>query len=251
LIADALKYLVSLGQKSAEIKTVQLPGGRRLTAWGEDTEICPDDPEPINDVLTTMADLEQWLIDYATDEGAPVVFVGANRITALCHREREHEKLSCKVPLEHSKAWHSVLKLLGGMKHREFVRELRGPLNGAVDPKYLPIFRNLDFARASSVARGVTNTGEKLGRSVESLAQSASGEIPDQLQVTLPVYRLDAISNQVVRCGVEIDPDNETIRFIPVGDDLEEAIDMARRQIVAWINQHKPASVTVFSGEPV
>jgi len=252
LIADALKFLFEAGRKSREVQFVELPGGRRLTLWGEDSEIAAENNEPINDQLTTLADLELWLQEYATDDAEPVVFVGELHVNALSHRQLPHEKNTAFVPLAKSLAWDALEEACKapGVKQDQFVRLLRGPLAGAIDPKWLPVFRRMNFTRSNSTDRGVGLNGEKLGRSVEKLAQSIDGELPDQLQFTLPVFQLSELTRQVVRCAVEVDADSELIRLLPVGDDFQEAIDAARRQIAAWVREHKPVSVSVYMGNP-
>jgi len=250
MIADAIKLLVELGRKSKDVQQVKLPGGRLLTLWGEDTEIGPMDAPGIKDELTTLADLERWLMDYATDEGSPVVFVSATAIKAIVNRELPHERKEAWVSPERSPAFEALLacKQPAGVKHREFVRMLRGPLAGTIDDKWLKIFRKMNFSRLAQTERGIAASGEKLGRSVETAAQSIEGELPETMTFTVDVWQLPELTRQPVRCAVEIDAETETIRLLPVADELEQALDRARRQIVTWLNEHVPESVSVFSG---
>jgi hypothetical protein len=202
--------------------------------------------------LTTLSDLEQWLLDYGTDDAEPVVFVGAAKVIALTDRQLPHLRSAACVPLNFSQAWLALDAACRapGLKQDAFVRALRGPLAGCIDPKWLAVFRRINFTRSNATDRGIGHAGEKLGRSVEKLAQSADGEIPEQLTISLPVFQLSELTCQTVRCAVEVDADSEMIRLIPSADDWQDAIDTARRQIAAWVREHKPDIVTVYMGNP-
>lgn len=254
LSADALKYLVETGKALAEPKTVKLPGGRTMTMFGDSIDIAETDPVPIMDTLETLQDLAIWLERYATEAGIddrfpPVVMVGAFSVQAFVRRETHHDKATAHVPIPFSAAFDAIRVLCtDGMKQKEFVRALRGPWANSIDGQWLPVFRRMDFQRLQTSTRAVGPKGESLGRSVEMQAQSAEGDIPEQLTFRLPVYQLPELSQQELRVALEVDVDAEKIRGFRIGDDFELALTDARREIVLWLRDYVGEHITVLTG---
>jgi len=253
MLMDAIKYLVGLGRESAAIQQTTLPGGRVVTLYGDTVDVSQADAVPIGDKIWTLKDLIKWIVDKHENVDDPEcdVMVGPGHIVVKVNRDLVHVKVSAVMSLEHSKPFNSLnLLCTDGMPHKAFVRALRGPLYESFDEKWLAIFRRIDFKRSASSMRDTSNTGDKLGRSVETAAQSAAGEIPESILFTVPIYSIDerALVLSSLRIGIEVDPDTEMIRGIPAGDCVDEALREAKSSIVEYIRDNVPDTVRVYSG---
>jgi hypothetical protein len=153
------------------------------------------------------------------------------------------------VALPVSAAWATVKELCDqGFRQKDFVRAVRGPLFGTTDPRWLPVFRRMDFQRLAKSTREVSNAGEKLGRSVEMAAQSADGEIPESMTFVLPVFTLQELRARELRVAIEVDVDTERIRGGRIGDDFDAAFQAARYEIVEWLRDNVGEHITVLAG---
>lgn len=254
MIKDALEYLVNLGRKTCAAERMALPGGRVLvTLPGGEVMDIRDDPTPIVDRLETLGDLIAWLNEHASVDGETCIFVDRRRVVALVHRELSHLTKRAIVELTPSVARVALDRWLAaesGYSQAAVVRLLRGELMDCYNPEILPIFRRLDFERRKQSAGAVTHARESLGRTVEALAQSSEGDIPETLLVTLPWTVHPEGGKVPLRLAVQVSGDTETIRVYPEGDCIERSERGTLERIHEFLVRAVDIeSVTVYRGE--
>ena len=249
MLQEAFKYLFDRGRASVEVKTLALPGGQILVYDEKESQVYNSDPTPITDRLTTIEDLIKWAEDYAVEEGEPVVFVSADRVVINVYRETAHKMRLASCNLRRSPAWNA---LTGWMKadlpQAGVVKALRGPLANTFEPAILSIFRRLDFQRKNAAAGTVGHAKESLGRSVEALAQSSDGEIPERIKFTIPVVReFEHFAGVMV--AVQVNASAETIGIYSEGSALEDATDGMVGQLTEYLRGMLPDYVSVYRAE--
>lgn len=236
MLKEALQLLVDLSQKSETAQRVPLPGHRIALVRGNDIELYDEDRKARTVTVDSLASFNRWVA--AIGDGRDVqITVSSSCITAIVDCE-EHINDTCHAPLPLSAAWESLAHWSGGpLPVAEVVKLLRTTLDGTFNKQHLPTFRSVDFQRMKAAAMKVSHTGESMGRTVEKLAQSSAGEIPEILTFELEVYALDvAFTRRKVQFAVDVNCDSERIAITPVGDCITEAIKATKAELIEWLD---------------
>lgn len=250
MIKEALQHLIELGQKAAEVERLALPGGQVLIKMpgGEYMERA-DDPTPVFDKLETVDDLASWLRDNGDMGNLPTVFVGESIIEAALYRTEARRAV---VELKHSAAFKCLemwCKAEAGFAQARVVRLLRGELAGCYNPAILAVFRRLDFTRRKQAGGELSHNKESLGRSVEAMAQSSSGEIPETILFDVPLYTLPEAGKVPISVAVQVNSETETIAIYPEGDTIERAERETRERLRSVIASRVEEYVSVYKGK--
>jgi hypothetical protein len=101
-------------------------------------------------------------------------------------------------------------------------------------------------------ARGTISAGrESMGRDLDAQVKSEYGELPEWIELTIPLVRDPAIvERHTVRIDVDIDAVNGTIELTLMPDALQKAMQELLRGVVSNLRDDLPADVQVIHGQP-
>ncbi len=244
MIAEGITALTTLVAKS--LKPVPLPvKNPRLSYFVIDGEIQEIElPIPPRDHKAgSLEDLMNLANRFAADASspcAPVVWYDHERVVLVIDdfaRTDDDENAypyrveKATLELEVSDVFAALVKLRDNkplFNQKDFIRLLRIQLAGTLDPARL-----LNVVRRVKFENGVTTTGEKtknresMGREINA-AVSAEGDIPDEVTLSVPVYKtLRETDRYPVRCSVEVEPMEGVFRLMPLPDEIERVRNMA------------------------
>lgn len=232
MIEQALAFQHSLGKKSAEAKTLDLPGNKLLLVKPSgESEIIDKGPALRNDRVASLASLVDWCGNNGIEEQLDV-WVSDKLVLAVNGYNNPASTDKATLSLRESSAWATLLLWNGqGRKQKEAVRLLRGPLADTFDPQHLRVLKNLDFTRKSDGSRSVTHKGESLGRSVEAASQSRDGDIPEVIAFTVPRFDFEGSPTVFIKMAVEVDAEADTISLFVIGDAFVQGTRAALNEI--------------------
>lgn len=182
-------------------------------------------------VLSGSTGAELWLSEYR----ATLVYDRADR------RDRADLPFRMSTPF----AW---LKENGGknLSQSDLVRALRVDFHGCLTnaPTLLASIRRVKFQSESSSDRSISHGAESIGTSVLARAAGVTEEIPEEIQVTCPVFenaKLDRLAS--IGCAFEVDVAERCFRITPYPGELASAVDAALNSIACRF------SIDVFMGQ--
>lgn len=248
MLAEFVKSIQHLSNQAREPKVTQLPGGKMLVTVGEGPGIEYDNnPIPAKDNnLGTLDALIDWCSHY--DEIVDVqIDVHAYSILAVYDRQNPKGACDqCAFQYEQSVALDDLLEWEASPRSQsKVVKALRTDLYGTCDPKYLQVFRRIDFSRKNDGARTVSNTGESMGKSVEAVAQSSAGEIPEVLRFTVSLFDIPGARPQELVFACTVDPNTESIAINAVGGSVFSAIRNHRLAMVERLKEAFPTALVL------
>jgi len=156
----------------------------------------------------------------------PTIYVGRDGVVALLSAANRRERFT--LPLPQSREYHTLKNLAEGraaMKHRDFVNLLRIDLAGCVEPDVIKLFSEIKVAANGENESAIRVGKESIGRRATAAALGAGHELPEDITVTLAIYRdLTMPKYQVpVVCALVTDLQEMTFRLIPKAGQLEAA----------------------------
>lgn len=262
MLAEMIDRIVGFANKQHEFQSMELPGGReRLVRMpGGEVQRIPIPPAPRHHIA---GDLESFIgmleaVSNPEDASAAVFVtpldaaafgldhdVDSVAICGVFDFEDRRDNVCLMVPF--SAALKSLAKLFAPQPQKVVVQELRDSLHDVVDAALLPSFRSLDFSRRSDGSRIVEHGRESLGRSVEAAVRSKHGEIPESIEMDLPIFCGEPFDRFRYRISVSIDIDSasERIRFIPRGDDLGRCFQKAGEYLASEIHERLSGQLVV------
>lgn len=232
--------------KSVSPKTLDLPGGKLLLVVPGESSIQIDkDDVQCHDRVSSFDSMTEWCSRYEEDK--LVVQVHGDRVFVSANRTSPTKLNTVRFDLVQTKALSDLIDWMNRPRTQsQVVAGLRTSLSGTFDPSILPIFRRLDFQRKNDGSKTVSHTGESLGKSVEARAQTASGEIPDNLIFDLNLYSNVSTTIVTLRFALDVDAVNELIRIAPVGDTLNDAFRSTGLHLVQMIKQDLPKALVIL-----
>ena len=244
MIHDALKYLVGLGVKSVKPELIDLPGNKVGLFVNGELQTFDGDNRRVNSAIGNIESLMHWMTE---QEGLRQIWVKGDIVVGDLDAHLPHKCQHVVLELIRSQAFLMLQAWVDTpAAQKSVVRMLRGPLDGCFDAGYLSVFRALDFSRRSDGTKTIEHARESLGRSVESRAQSAGGEIPQTLVFDVPVFTC-GLGAEKLRFAVDVDAENERISINPIGDCMEDAQQVAREKLVGFLTERLP-DVEVYLG---
>lgn len=221
--------IVALAHGSNEPRTVDLPGNKLLLQVGDSVETHIKDRQTHYDRVLSLTSLVEWCFDREN----LVIKVSDDGIFAVNNRDVPIDSDSALLSFERSTAYADLLDWCKTPRTVAATRKgLTSKLAGTHDMAYLNIFKRLDFTRKNDGSKSATHTGESMGRSVEAVAQSGAGEIPDVLLFRCKLFAGIPTSECDLRFAVTVDPNLETIALAPVGDCIVDAHQNTRIELV-------------------
>lgn len=246
MLAEFVKAIVGLAKDSTEVKTIPIPGNLTLVRFPDGTvEKVENDPKLYRDSILSLGSLIDWI---GTGTNTHVM-VSSNKVVATRNRSNATLMEIAVFNLLPTKAFACLNDWeRNPCGQKVVVRNLRTTLDGTFDPKYLAIFRRIDFRRKTETTGVVGRAGESMGRSVEMSAQSVDGELPEVMDFSTPIFDGLAFPPEPLRYAIEVDVPNESIAIFSVGDTIADAIRSTRSELVERLKSYAPEAL-VFECE--
>lgn len=117
------------------------------------------------------------------------------------------------------------------LPHKEFIRTLRVTFgdcfeNGSLK-QLCESIGQLDFIQGERTQSVAIRNRESMGREVASEVKSLKGDIPEEVVLSVRVYRDPVLLRRhTIRCLLETDPQNGRLALIPLASQLDEAMDL-------------------------
>lgn len=243
MLAEMIKAIVGLADERMSFKTHLSPDGRtQIVTYpsGETVELAvPNDREysPVD-----LAGFIALLGKVQVHAKSPIVFVNGTHfkgVDAVCFFSEEERRDRMLLHVPYSNAFKQLVKLTNWHKQRDVVFALRDQLFSSAESGLLAKLRSIDFSRKNDGTRTVEHGRESLGRSIENAVQSKNGEIPERTSFHIPMFSTGDFNMfaKNIECTVDLDASNETIRFVPQNDQLEEAIEHGLQFVARTIQE--------------
>lgn len=225
MIAEALKFLASLGAENQAPRVIDLKDPRALTFVAGGSVLSRDiPPAPRAHALGSLEDLIAFADRHATETSR--VFFDADQVTLVLDGDG-HRLERGVLKLERSSVWHVVVELATKragqwFEHKQFLRLLRVDLAGTLPPGVLyDRVKRVAFDNGVTVQASVTkNKTESMGRSIMSHV-TGEGEIPEEVTLEAPVYSTPGETEKhAIRCAVEVDPARGMFCLQPLPDEV-------------------------------
>lgn len=127
-----------------------------------------------------------------------------------------------------------------------FVRFLRFAL-GLADPIVAP-FRRL--AWTSNTSGAVIHGSSSMGKSIEAKS-NGTDQLPERLTLEIPAYNTPGANTiHVIRCGVDVDVDNQRLKLVPEPDAIDQAIDAAQSLLRKYLRAGLAETIPLYRGTP-
>jgi len=160
--------------------------------------------------------------EFGHGENAAVYLNLENAEAVLDESDRRE---SVFIRFHRSRQLNQLNQLAEGVSPKQLTRILVTSLAGCVtNEDFLKIVRQVQFDTMRETKQTNSHSKESLGRKVEKSVAANAGEVPEFLNVNLPMIRPIGINtSQQIRCAVLIDIDAETIALIPIGSEMDNA----------------------------
>lgn len=236
MIKEALQLLVDLGRSADRPQVVDLPDHKVALVRGEEIVMLDKDRMHRFVEVETLASFVRWVKEIGDDRDVQIV-VTEREVRAAVDLE-SHICDECVLPLKESAAFNALQNWTRVATAVPLVvRLLRTALDGTFNNQHMAAFRRVDFQRIKATSLKVTHAGESLGRTVEKLAQSAEGEIPETLTFEVAIFDLDIpFAKRKLKYAVDVDCDSERVGITPVGDNVAIAVREVKAELVAWLD---------------
>lgn len=166
----------------------------------------------------------------------PVIYYSPSGVfTALRDGELTEQRESAECPLRKTRVWELLLAWAekpdaAWKQHREFIRELRVTFGDCFTgdnlARLLDAIGQLDFIQGERAQSVAVRNRESMGREVASEVKSLKGDIPEEVTLTVRLYRDPVLMRRhEIRCLLETDPQNGRLALLPIAGQLDEALD--------------------------
>ncbi|MEM8876027.1 MAG: hypothetical protein AAGD32_17415 [Planctomycetota bacterium] len=202
------------------------------------------DAPPLALTFATPASLAKFVTDDAkadqeieTDNGSkyitglaisPAIFIGKKVIRYV--RDVNDRRNHADVGLDLSEPF-KALQFAGvgdegdGVDQKQLLRMLRVQLAGYIqNPDFAATIETVKFVDHKDGENTVGHGRESLSLSVEAELRG-TGNIPDTVSFSLPLFEQTGEKNVLIRCAVEIDPVEKTFAITPLPGELTKAYD--------------------------
>jgi len=244
MLKELYETIVDQAKASVDPKLLELPGGEVLLVDGLTTRVIKKDPVKPSDKVASISSLLDWCSKRSNEP--IVVTVQGSCIVVRANREVKHLASDATFTYQQTRAYEDLQQWISRPRSQgQVVNALRTTLAGTCDAKILSVFKTLDFRRKSDGSRTVGHAGESLGRSVEALAQSSHGDIPETIVFSMNLYGNVPSSPCLIEVAVDVDVSNEIIQIQPVGDSLVDARRMVIKDLVERMKEELPDALVL------
>jgi hypothetical protein len=247
MLADALKFLRDLGNEAARPVKLDVPDPRQVHYLFNGADHGFDLPVPprqhavatLDDLIALARRFAEAIPEDEADarrwSSTPVVWYGPDRVVLVID-DAGHRVERATFQLEHSDVFKKIQHLQKQelLVHRAFCRLLRIDLKTAIPAgELLDKVKAIEFQNGSIVKASSARGAESIGKSIKNEVADV-GKIPEEVTLFARVYCNPLETFEAgVRCAVDIEPDHNALRLVPLPDAVEEAVELA----VAWIGR--------------
>lgn len=231
MLKEAIDRIAELGVSASGIEVKDLCGRKKLVRMGSAFEMMKvDPPEKRYEAL----DCDSFVSMVAALASDPIILIDGVAVLAVMDETEQEGRIF--LHLLPSRAFKALEAIANPTDQKRLIAYLREELAGCIEPRFLAVVRRLDFARRNDGLAHIQHGRESLGKSVEAAVQSAEGEIPEVIVVTLPAWtELGFDSTIQVRCAVSVDPVNEKLTVRPIGEELQSQLQQLRDKLRAFL----------------
>ena len=259
MLDAALKYLAELAQKSAAPVKIDSGDVRELRYVANGLQVViPTTATPRSHAagdLSEIVSLANRFVPVKESDNYPVVWYDREKVVLVIDDDG-HRLETATLTLQTSDVFATLRKLAASrtpMEQKQFMRLLRIDLAGTLDPGVLlNKVRKVDFTAISTVkASSSANRQESLGRTLLSEVKSDGGDIPEQVTLSVPVYKTHGEREAYpCRCSVEVDPGEGTFVLRPLPDEIERVEQFAVASIAGRLRAGLSEGVPFYHGKP-
>lgn len=124
---------------------------------------------------------------------------------------------------------------------------LKTSLYGTYEAHILSVFKQIEFSRSNSTVVAKATHRDTLGRSVDQAVSSRSGELPEFLTFTTPLFLNLPCGPVELEFYLDCDHSNETIGIAQCGDKLDRAVAETVTSVIERLQQTFPNLLIVAS----
>lgn len=254
MIADALKFLVGLGENQANATLVKKRRNDEIYLVNGELKHIEEEYPAYTTTVATLADFASYVKDSAnTDLPEPEIWISESKIVALFDHAAYREQ-RCRLDLKLSQTFIAIMGLESEswMDQKAFVRFLRFKLGSAIPASVLlEKVRRLKFSTANEISGSVRKTEESLGRSITHSIE-AETDLPDHVVAKCCVYSTPGTAFETsILLDVEVDPATGRLRLCPAPDAIANAVAFATAKIKADLSQSfNDGEVYLYIGDP-
>jgi hypothetical protein len=225
LIREAMEWIAGQREKALELKTVLDLPEKKVFLSRDGQRIDVDLPPPDRrHLVNTLADLiaaaDRW-------GSSGVVWHSRDRVILSCDDTIRRDTVVLK--LDRTEQW-TLIELLSSPEHRgldqrAFCRLLRYDLRECLPASLLPAISKIEVL-SSQQSRSEINPGRERGTREFAADLAASGEIPEIVSCTVPVYAVPDFSPVVtIHLGLEytLPPQPVTFTLRALAGELDRA----------------------------
>lgn len=226
MLAEMIKAIVGLADARREFKSYKEPDGRHeivLKPDGTSERLLIPNYRFYH--VDNLASLSALLGNSdGGDKRKPVVFVSSvdGVVLVECYYSETDRTDRIRLHVNTSSPFNTLLALTGWSKQKEVVNALRDQLYGNAEAGLLAKLRAIDFTRRNDGTRTIEH-----------------GEIPERTVFRMPMFLSRDFSELVrsIECTIDLDAANESIRFVPLKDQLNEAIEFGNEYVADIIRE--------------
>lgn len=263
LSADAIKELGRMSEQAAGIRTVPLPAepphvyGLYNSRSGT-YERCVAEPHPRAGTALRLSDVRTLVADRLKEAPSEHIHVwcGQGQVHVVFDARGTRRggcKLVCPVAEQFARL-EQLAEEPEMLDQRAFIDLLRVDLAGAVPIDFIGMARRLKFTSNASGAGDVRQGRESFDRSVLLEVVADGADLPETINVTVPVYEDlqddTDVYETVVECVFRLNAHNDTLGLLPLKDSLKAARRKADEWILSRLTSLVSDQVLVVCGSP-
>ena len=244
MLAELLESMRRMIRDADGLKVVQVAGVER-DAWihyaGTQLEKIELPPPLRKHRICTLDDVYSISEDKEMAK-EPEIFFDFDTIQVVLDRNDRREVAT--LSLLPTDRYTSLVKMSGeplSCTVNEAVRLLRFELHGVGADHVVQALKRVDFSRTSRGTAVTEHGKESLGKSVEATIQ-ATDEIPETVDLTVPLYSNPGVSDftATITVGIYLDVDTQRVAFRPLADEIMKAQNAVMSQLFQALRDRLP-----------
>ena len=240
--AEAIEKIEEMAQEAHAKPDVKVIDGKHYVVGADDITPLAREPKPYR---ATLNDIDSLILACRDDSE---VFVRAGTVEAVVDPEDRNDRLF--VQLNHTETYQNILDF---DKKPLSVKEAVNFLVYKIDYGGYPLtkaLRKVEFDRKTTVKANVNTRREDYDSSVEAVIRTES-DIDEEFSYSTNMYSNEGFECPVtLRVGVDIDFDNQRIRFVIMPNEIENAYSTAERTMQESLMAKEGFTCKVFRGKP-
>jgi len=222
------KKIIVIGDKIIQTYTVDEPFGKTHVAE-----------------FNSFLDAALFLVPKAD---TAVVAVQRDKLTLSCDANKPHKYAHVELKYAFTSAYEALKQWEGQPKSVAVVNKLlRTKLHDTFDESLVPIFRQVEFARAGSTTITKGTHRDTMGKSVDNAVRSLAGELPEAIRFTTKLIQNVPCDAVPLLYHVDVNHDAETIGINAIGDIADESLRITIQLLVERLKSELPEALVVAS----